>query len=205
MCDPVTLAIMAASTAATIGGTVVSGREAVKNDAREADARNKVLRDTMSRNQMKADDNREIFNKRITESAATPMQTQLGDAQAGQVQAIEGNLDATAAESPIAGDAPKVVKSNLSAAMADSFAKSKEKAKALGELGGYNAQGRDDAIADTELGMAINTNNDAVRGNLGVMPYLQDYAALRVRKPSSGLGQMLTAAGQAGSTYAGAR
>jgi hypothetical protein len=205
MCDPITIALMAAGTAASFAGTGIAKREAQRNDSREADARNRVLQETLRKNDQHSADSRAAFQRRVTESMQGGADEKLQEAQTNQTTALESNLNTTGAEAPLSGDAPQVVKSTMAKSLKDSFAESMQKAKTAGKLGGYSAQSRDNAIADSSLGDTINQNNGFVRGNMGVMPYLQDYAGLKVRKPSSGLGEMIAAAGQMASSAAGSR
>lgn len=205
MCDPFTLALMIGGTAASAIGGGLTAREAQKNDQREADARNRVLKETMARNDRHAAANREQFLKRVGDSEAQPATEQLVMAQGQAEQGISSNLAETAIEAPLAGDAPKVVKDAMKGSLSDSFRKSVEQAKQMGALTGYGATSRDNAIADASLGNEINTNNSFVRGNMSVMPYLQDYASIQARKPSNGLGQILQAAGGMAVQAAGAK
>lgn len=205
MCDPLTLGLMAAGAVSSVVGGGMQAREAVKNDTREAEARNRVLRDTLRKNDEQSAASREAFRKRIADSEAQPAAEKLAGAQGQVEQTIAGNLAETGTEAPLAGDAPKVVQDSMKSSLGDSFRKSMEQAKRQAALTGYNVSGRDDAIADSELATGINTNNNFVRGNMSIMPHLQDYAAIRARKPSSGLGQVLQAAGTLATQAAGAR
>lgn len=204
MCDPFTLVALAGAAASAVGGGI-SARETQKNDTREAAARNRVLQDTMRRNDQHSAANREKFLKRVNESTAQPAAEQLIGAQGQAEQTITNNLSETGMEAPLTGDAPKVVKDSMKASLGDSFRKSMDQAKRMGALTGYGTQTRDNAIADTGLSNDINTNNSFVRGDMSIMPYLQDYAGIQARKPSSGLGQILQAAGGIASQAAGAK
>lgn len=205
MCDPITLTLLVGGTAASVVGGGIQAREAVKADAREANARNKVLQETLRRNETNAVANREAFKKRITESEPAPAAASLATAQDNATTAVQGNLASTATEAPIAGDAPQIIKGAMDKSLSDSFRKSMDNAKSMAQLTGYNAAGRDAAIADAGLGQTINTNNNFVRGNMSIMPYLQDYAAYRAYKPSSGFGQILQSLGSMATQAAGAR
>jgi hypothetical protein len=188
----------------------MQAREAQKANQREADARNKVLQETLRKNDVQSAANRDAFRKRIADSEAAPAQAQLATAQDNATTALQGNLADTAVEAPIDGNAPAVVKSAMESSLSDSFRKSMDKAKSMAKLTGYGAAGREAAIADSGLSQGINTNNNFVRGNMSIMPYLQDYAAIKAYKPSSGFGQILQSLGgiatqAAGSKAGGAR
>lgn len=195
---------MLAGTAASVVGGGMQAKEAVQANGREANARNKVLQETLRRNDQHAQDSREAFRKRISDSESAPAEQQLARAQGQAEQTITGNLAATGTEAPLAGDAPKVVKDAMKSSLGDSFRKSMEQAKRQASLTGYSMAGRDAAISDAGLGNQINTNNSFVRGNMAIMPHLQDFAAYQAYKPSSGLGQIISSLGSMATQAAGA-
>ena len=208
MCDPITLGAIAAvaSTGLSVVGGGITAKENIKANSREADARNRVLQETLRKNDALAANNQNVLHKRLTESAPQATQDQLQQTQQQQTQSLTSNLDTTAAEVPLAGNAPQVVKSAMGKAFEDSLKRSTEQAAASGKLGAYTTQARDNAIADGEAGGHIDTNNAMVRGNLSILPYRQDYASIMARKPGMGLGQVISAASgalaQAGGAYA---
>ncbi len=202
MCDPITLAVLAASTAASIGGGMISSSESAQNANRMAAARNRVLEETRKRNLKHSDQNRIQFNDNLANTNDEDGE-KLRKAQNDRTDVIQGNINPVAADVPLDANAPKVVQSNLAKTLADTFATSKTNAMHLGALGGYGDRSRDLAIGDSGTQSAIGTNNNFVAGNMGIMPYLQDYAQIRANKPSSGLGDMLSALGKMGSMYAG--
>lgn len=205
MCDPVSLGLMAASVAATtIGGGMAAG-DAAKNNNRIAEARNKVLRETNARNAALGAQNRSAFAQRISEMAPENTAAALDTAQTDRGTALESAIAPAAIEAPAVSDEPAIIKSDLGKRLAETMAKSKAQAGALGKIGGYGAQLQDQAITDAGLGRSINTNNNFVAGNARIMPYLQDYAEYGATKPSSGLGQIISALGQMAGSAAGAR
>lgn len=205
MCDPITIGLMVAGTAASVVGTGMSAAESTKNAGRIADARNQRLKETLLKNRQHADDSRAAFNTRIGESEKTPADQQLADAQAGQTANLQANIGPTATEAPLSGDAPQVVKTAFAQAFADAAEKSRAKASTTGKLGAYGTVQRDNAIGDVGLRDKVGTNNSFVRGNLSILPYTQDLAEIQASKPGSGLGDIIAAAGQAASMYAGSR
>ncbi len=205
MCDPITLGLMAAGTVASVVGGGMQAKEAVKANGREVAARNRVLQETLRRNDQQSQASREAFQRRVSESEAAPAQQQLAQSQGQAEQTIAGNLATTGTEAPLAGDAPKVVRDTMKSSLGDSFRKSLEQAKRQGALTGYDMAGRDAAISDAGLGREINTNNNFVRGNMSIMPHLQDFAAYQAYKPSSGLGQIIASLGGMATQAAGAR
>lgn len=205
MCDPVTLAVGGLSAAASVVGGGMQAAEAAKNNRRIAEARNKVLRETNAKNEILVKKNRDAFNKRIVESDKPKQAQDLQNMQADRGAAIAQNIAPTATETPIAGNAPEVVKSNLAKVFADAAERSKAKAAALGNLQGYGDVSRANTLGDSELGLGVNTNNNFAGGNMAILPYLQDFAEFRATKPSSGLGAIIAGLGGLGSQFVGSR
>jgi hypothetical protein len=205
MCDPITAALVVASVGASVAGGGIAASESAKNNNRIVEARNKVLRETTAKNLALGDKNRAAFAQQINTMAPENTAAALAAAQADRGATLESAITPDAAEVPMAGDAPQVIKSELGKRLAETFAKSKASAGALGRFGGYGTQLQDEAIAEAGLGRGINTNNNFVRGNVGILPYLQDYAEYGASKPSSGLGQIISALGGMAGMAAGSR
>jgi hypothetical protein len=204
MCDPITLAIMAAATAASVTGAGIQSREAIDNANRIAKARNARLEQMRTENQKFNDQSREIFNQRVADIDGG-VNANLGVAQAETTAGIQGNLPAPETEAPVDGNAPQVVKSDFAKKMADTFRQSTERAKAQGKLQGYSGyfakQGTDDEAA--RRGIGVNANFAA--GNMGILPHIQDLAEVQAFRSSSGLGEAMQALGQVAGGYAGTR
>ena len=183
----------------------MQAKEAVKANGREVAARNRVLQETLRRNDQQSQASREAFQRRVSESEAAPAQQQLAQSQGQAEQTIAGNLATTGTEAPLAGDAPKVVRDTMKSSLGDSFRKSLEQAKRQGALTGYDMAGRDAVFFNEAAAPEIYTNNNFVRGNMSIMPHLQDFAAYQVYKPSSGLGQIIASFGGMATQAAGAR
>lgn len=205
MCDPITLGLMAAGTAATFVGGGMNARDQVDRNAAEAEARNKALRQTLDANDTHIKASRDAFQRRVAQSSADPAQTALDTAQTGQTQAYVNNMapPTVTGETSLTGNAPKVVGSALADALGKADATSTAKAGALGKLAGYGVAGQQDALANSELGRSIGVNNNFAAGNMSVLPYIQDYEQIQAKKPSSGLGDLLMAVGSTATKAAG--
>lgn len=206
MCDPITAALLIGGTVASVAGTKIATNEADQNAANMAKARNKVLEQTLARNKAYADDSREIFNKRVADVNDNGAQN-IQQSQADRTANIEANIpDAAPADTAaMPSSAPAVVKSDLAKRLADVFRESTDKAKGLGALTGYGGYFQDEAIKDASANRGVGVNADSIAGNMNLLPSLMDYAQIGANKPSSGLGQMLTALGGMASSAAGAR
>ena len=206
MCDPISLGLMAAGTAASVVGSGINSREQADNNANIAEARNKALQETNAKNLAYAAKNRESLITQLANSTGAAADTGLNNAKTTAVQTIHDNMaPPTTGEPSLAGNAPTVSKSGLGSAIADAAAKSKEKAAAQGNLLGYTTFGRTLAEGDQNLAGNINTNNDYAHGNNAILPSLMDYEQIKANKPSSGLGELLQGLGGVASGYAGKR
>jgi len=207
MCDPITLAVLAAGTVASVAGTGIQARESIDQQRRAVAARNKVLQETQAKNLKIANDSRDIFNKRVSEIDGQ-VEPQLQISQDARTEGIVGNLAEPSADeiADIVGDdAPIVVKSDLAKKMAEQFQRSTENAKALGKLTGYTGFFNDQSISDQVAGRGVGVNANSIAGNVAMLPYLQDFAEIESYKPSSGLGALLSAIGGTTAQYAGAK
>ncbi len=205
MCDPITLAVMAAATAASVTGAGIQSREAIDNARRIAKARNQRLEQTRAENKKFADDSRDIFNKRVADIDGD-VNTNLGVAQAERTAGIEGNIPGPETDvSPVGDDAPQVVKSDFAKKIAEAFAKSTARAQALGKLSGYTGYFARQGDADEAAGRGVGVNANFAAGNMGILPHIQDMAEVQAYRPSSGLGEAMQAIGSALGGYAGTR
>lgn len=205
MCDPITLGLMAAGTVASVVGGQVASNESQNNAARIAKARNDVLNRTLAKNKAFADSSREIFDKRVGDIDGNA-QAGIQQAQADRTANIQENVEAAPADPvslPTSG--PTVVKSALAKKLSDVFSESTDRAKRLGTLTGFGGFFQDEAIKDASANRDVGVNADSISGNMALMPSLQDFAQIAANKPSSGIGQMLSALGSVAGSAAGAR
>lgn len=196
---------MAAGTVASIAGTAVTANEANQNNTNIAEARNRVLRETQARNKIASDESRSLFAKRIADMAPENTQPQLATEQGQRTDTIQSNIDeAPAIEAlPEAAAAPKVVQTALGKRLAEAAEKATARSAAMGKLAGYGDFMQGQAISDEEAGRGIDTQANLIRGNMGILPALQDYAEISAYKPSSGLGEILSTLGSVAGMAAG--
>lgn len=206
MCDPLTLIMgIGGAVASTVGAGMQAG-EAAKTNARIAESRNKVLRQTNAMNDEHAAKNRQALNQRVADSGKAKADQQLATAQDTAVDQITQNLAPTATDIPLSGAAPKVVGNSLSTALGDVAKESQARAADIGMFQGYGLNAQDNALGDLGLRDEIGVNNDYVRGNMSIMPYLQDFAEYKAasKAKSSPLGSILLGLGKALPMYSGA-
>lgn len=206
MCDPVTLGIMAVSAAASVAGGGLSARASLDNQNNIAAARNKVLQETNATNLKHAADSRAALLSTLGKTTGDAADQGLAQTQAQTNRNVQANITPSADAPVAAGDAPTVVKTSLAKAISDAADKSKSNAGAMANLQGYNLFNRQTGFGDQELTNDINLNNDAVRGNMALLPSLQDYEQIKADNGgTSTLGDILSGAGSLGAGYAGSR
>ncbi|MEO7016916.1 MAG: hypothetical protein ABI067_10290 [Leifsonia sp.] len=205
MCDPITLALGGGGLLSSVIGGGMSTASKINNDTNIANARNAVLREVNAKDAAHAADSNADLSKELGATTGAAGAAGLGAAQQGAVRTIQGNMAPSGNEPTLSGDVPKAAQSGLGAAIADAHAKSMSKGAAKGDLLGYTTSGRDTAMADQNLGSAINLNNNYVRGDNAIMPGLMDDAQIQANKPDSGLGSMLSGLGNLAGGLAGKR
>lgn len=206
MCvDPATAAVLAISTAATVGGGMMDRREDEKNAARQASARNAVLSQTLDKNRKLSEESYGTFDKRLAEAQPEPQQGQLEGAREKRVAEAKSTIrEAAPGEVPLSGSAPKVVQSQLAKRLSEAQVKNEDAATKIGNLSAYGDQWFQNNLDNVEAARGIDTTRGFAQQNLSLMPALQDLAQYGAYKPKSGLGTALQQVGQIGATTAGA-
>jgi hypothetical protein len=205
--DPITLALLAGSTAASVGGGIISRNEANANAQRIADARNaELLAEQQRLDKLRAEN--AITLKNTMDTFDQPNQEKAAaDAEAQRNTEIQANAappTSDAGEVSLAGNAPKVIKGAIADRMKEAFDRSTTKAKAMATLGKYGDVWGGNNRSVQSGGRNIDTVNGFARAEAALLPALQDLAGFSASKPSSGIGETLSALGSLGGTYAGA-
>lgn len=204
MCTGMELALLAAGTALSGGGAYLSNKEANENAAAMTRARNDELALTLAKNRELADRSRKVYDERMADSTAERFgerQEDLTDRRTDTLTSAVQGVDADSV--PISGSAPTVVKSEIAKKLLGATKSAKESAKALGTLGGYGDLWFDQGLQDASAGRDIGVLSNFQQGNMGILPYSQDFAQYAAYRPSSGLGDMMQAAGSVIGGYAG--
>lgn len=210
--DPLSLGLLAAGTAASVGGTMMQRSEQQAANAREVEARNAVLRDNLARmavfQKQNATQQSALMNK-FTPASQQQNQT---DATAARDAQITGAIPTAASEAgatppPLTGSQPQIIKSDLAGKMLGAFQTATNAAKANAALGSYNDAWANNNFGITDTARNIDTTNSLAQGQAAILPSQQDLAAASVYQPPSGFGGMLSGlgslmAGLGGSGYA---
>lgn len=193
MCfDPVSLALMAASTAATAGGNrlnQLAANKAIKQQAGLERARQEKY-------QAESDQN---FKNALSDFNPQSMDTNLAKALADRNTAISNNLspmDAGNYEAATSNQ-PEIVKSTIAGKLADAVAKGKDHARRMAALGATDTVGANNAI---NLGRAASKGamlGGFAKGSADVSKMEQEAAG----QTRSGFGDALGLAGNALSMY----
>ena len=206
MCLGPELLLLLGGTGLSIVGNRMTQRQLAAQTKARADARNRVLATTLTKNDALADEARSVFNNRLEEIQPEEFDQQQADVTAERTGTLEGALALPNPEDvPISGSAPQVVKSEIAKRMLSAFERAKGNAQALGKLGGYGDAFFRGGLKDAEAGNQISIPNNFARGNLGILPHLQDFAEVAATKPISPLGGILSGIGAGIGTAVGSR
>lgn len=197
---------MAASTAASVGGGIISNNEAQSNARAVADARNRVLQDTLRREKEIDAQNRVVLNNTIGDFNQNNQGQKQQAAETQRATEATANITPPAADVgsiPIQGNAPQIIKTTIAGQMKNAFDQSTDRAKKLAALGAYNDVFGDNNRDIGATGRNIDTGNSFARGWASLLPARQDLAGYAAYRPSSGIGQLLSGLGGLGAMYAG--
>jgi hypothetical protein len=207
MCfDPVSLALMAASTAASVGGNVISNNEAEKNMKAQQVARNQVLDQFLKKQNGYQDQNAAAFDKQTDSMSAdqnAQSQTEAVDNRNAAIERATGTEPTSASAIPLSGSAPSVVKQEIAKRVGDAFTAATDNVKKQAKAASYG-----DVFAKNNIGIQdasnnIGTTNSLARDEAALLPARQDLAAATAYKPPSGWGTILSGLGTVGSLAAG--
>lgn len=191
--------------ALSAGGAMISNRAGERQAADIAKARNDELRKTMVKNDAIAMQTRDRFGDRAAGYNDTNFQQSADAAVGARTAPLEAAVTEPSIAAPISGSAPEVVRSELARVMSDTMAKGKAQAKALGKVGSYGDTWFNQGVENTSAGRDIGVMNDQAQGNLGILPYLQDFAEISATKPISPLGGIMSGIGNMIGSFSGGR
>lgn len=207
MCfDPLSLALIAAGTAASTGGALYANNEANNNAEAQAQARMQELQKYQQKNAQYQKQAQDLLSNSIKGFDQPAQEQKLGNAQAERTQTISQALDKNATATtdvPISGNAPQVVGDEIAKRAAAADSANQGAAAALGRLGGYGDAmfGNQNDLLNSGRNMDI--INNFAKSDLEMLPYYQDFAQLRAYKPSSGIGQLLQGLGSVATAAGG--
>ena len=202
--DPITLAIMAASTAASVGGGMIQRNNAQNNALRSQQAQNQVLSQYLKQQKQYDAENRDKLNSTLDTYSPEAQSAAVDTAAADRTAAISDNapvaenLTSTAATA----SAPKVVRDAVERAMAGAAADSADQSAAKSRVSAFGDSWLGNTFANQDAGRDIGVRNAFSRQDTALLPYQQQWAHIMSQKPDSGLGSILQGVGALGSMYA---
>lgn len=200
MCDPLTIA----STAASVGGSLIQGNEAANNAAAVINARNAATQAEMKRQKGYGDQTRALFDTSVGNFSPENQTAQLESSQNNARDLIGGNAPtATQVGSISSGNAPAVVGTRENTKLGSVFARNAMLDNALGTLKGYDENNLTNKLNLNQSGRDIDMIGDFAKTSAGVNQLEQRAAANNASKRPSPLGSILQTAGNIGSFYAG--
>lgn len=200
MCDPVTLG----SAAVGAAGSLISANEAQSSARAQADARNRATMAEVERQKAYGEQSRGEFDKSMTAFAP-------GAQEASRAAATSGIGDILTNQAPTAaqvggittGNAPAVVGATENARLGDVFKRAAQNNANLATLKGYDQSQFNTNLQLGQQGRNIDTIGDFSKVSSGVSKTEQDAAFNNAKKPSSGIGELLSFAGNVGANQAG--
>jgi hypothetical protein len=207
MCfDPISLSLLAASTAASVGGGMIENNEAQRNMNAQADARNQVLDAFLKKQSGYQDQNTATFNKQadtMTADENAKSQTAAVDNRNQAIDRATGGQPASAEAIPLSGSAPSIVKQEIAKRVGDAFAAATDNVKKQAKAASYGDVFQKNNIGIQQAGNDIGTTNTFARDDAALLPARQDLAATAAYKAPSGWGTVLKGLGTVGSLAAG--
>jgi hypothetical protein len=188
------------------GGAVVNSKEQGRSQAAQARATSYAMQQEMDR-QKQYQDQAQAALKQTVGNFAPEQQAQKQAQETGQrTQAAEQAIDsspAIATGTPLTGAQNSVIGSDIARSMSNAAAKGKQFASNLGALSGYSGMGVNDnlALAAGQRELSPILGNSQLTGSL--YPGRLQSAVNGAKKPSTGLGDLLGAAGMLAAYGAG--
>lgn len=206
--DPVTLAIMAASTAASVGGGMINSNQQQQNALRAQQANNNVLSKYLKKQKEYETENRNTLNNTLDTYAPEQQQQSLDQAATNRIDAAEANTagaqDSGAAASTAAvSSAPKVVQDAFAQALGSAKTASSNETAARSRMSSYGDVWQGNRLQNEAAGRDIGYRNSFANQDTALLPYEQQWAQMISQKPNNGLGSILQGIGALGSLYAG--
>lgn len=203
MCTGLEIAAVLASAALSGGGAYIANNEAQQNAKSTANAENAVLAHTMANNQTLADNARAAYNTRVA-NLPTQLPADQTTATAARTAPLTTAIASAAPENvPIEGSAPAVVKDDLNSRLATATNAVTGEADALGGMGGYTDTWFNEGLKDAGVQRQVAMNDDLIKNNMALLTPEQQLAGITAYKPSSGVGQIMQAAGNTLGSAAG--
>lgn len=200
MCDPVTGAALAASA----GGALISGNEANSNATAQQNARNQATLAEVQRDKAYGDKSRGEFDKSMSLYAPGAQEASRAAAtgDVGSLLTSQAPTQAQVGTITTAG-APRVVGNSENAKLGDVFTRAATNNTNLAALKGYDQNAFNTNLGVNQQGRNIDQIGDFAKVSAGVNQLEQKAAFTNAYKPPSGVGELLSFAGNTGANLAG--
>lgn len=201
MCDPVTAGL---SLGANAAGSLLSANEANANAKAVAEARNRATLAELERQKVYGTQARGEFDKSLDLFGPGAQEASLAKAQSDVGSILASNTpDAARVGTITTATAPAAVGASEGKKLGDVFTYLGDSAKNLGNLKGYDQNTFNTNTGLTTQGRNIGVITDNSKVSADVNKLEQNAAATNAYKPPSGIGDLLSFAGNMGSYYAG--
>jgi hypothetical protein len=179
----------------------MNARQESKNQQAKINARNASRQQEVERQKVFQDANDVALQQTLQGFNKATVDQGFGDLIASREAAYADNAPAVQSFDAISENAPQVVKTDSARRVADQLGKSKAEAKALAKMGGIGDLFQNNGLAINNAANNIGTTNSIARGSLGANATEQVSAANNAGNKKSMWGDLLQAAGQAGTMY----
>lgn len=204
MCLGPELALVLGSVALGAGGSMFNAHQQEKQQNKASAAASKATLDNLARQRKQAERSAQLFAEAVPTQSRPVQDADLAGAADTRLAAMKANLGpATGADyAPTPASTPKVVGQAGDKAAAEGRKKVDAEAAALAKLGGWGDTQQGNRIGLNRTGGQIRQNNSFVQGIAGLLPQEQQTAVGKIAgKPLSPIGDIMQAAGQAGTAY----
>ena len=201
MCNPIALATMAASTAASVGGGLMSSNSTLNNAKAQADAANAQLQASLQKQAGYSAQTEGDFNNNLAKYTPDAQSAQLANAQgsrgAANVAAITGPDMSTPANAPAADT------QDLAKRMGAVLDYAKTNAKNQGNLSGYGDTWLQNNLANAETNRQMAPVEQESQLEASLLPQRQQIAEAGAYTTPSPWGAILSGLGGIGAGLAG--
>jgi hypothetical protein len=176
----------------------LNARNANNNAQAKINARNAQVAQEQERQKIFQQQNDGALNNTLKTFDKDTRAKDFADLVTKREDAYAANAPAAQEFAAIGADAPQVVQQDKAKRVAEQLGKSKAEAKALARIGGTADQFQNNGLSINDTANKIGATNNLARGSLDVNRIEQTAAANRAGNRTSVFGDLLSAAGAAG-------
>lgn len=200
MCDPISATITAAALSA--GGSAINGYERNQSQNDMVNARNAATQREMERQKVFQGQTQQMFDQSVGNFAPGAQAKSLADQQGGVAQALQRNAPADVGGISTAS-APRVVGANENRVVGDVRQRQAGLGDIMAKLAGYDQNTFQNNLKLNDSAREIDRVGDFAKTSAAVNGLEQKAAYNNAYKAPSGLGDLLSFAGNIGSFYGG--